>query len=248
MACVRLSTSVLVARTRATYHHGDLRNALVDAGAELAARGGPDAVTVRAAAKAVGVTPTAAYRHFAGHEELLEEVRQRAFATMAQAMRQHLESLPTSDDPVVDALRPLGAGGLGYVQFAITEPGFFRTAFHRKTAIDPETAERPDSPYAMLGAALDRLVDVGYLLPESRPMAELAAWSAVHGVATLIIDGPLGSLPDAELGEVVDRVLVTVALGIGDGPAADRVRPVIRSREWRQPGSLRTRQNGVGSG
>jgi AcrR family transcriptional regulator len=60
------------------YHHGDLRNALVAAAAELAAKGGPQSVTIRAAAREVGVTPTAAYRHFAGHEDLLNAAKECA--------------------------------------------------------------------------------------------------------------------------------------------------------------------------
>src|SRR5690242_15991484 len=68
---------------RATYHHGDLRNALIGAAADLAERGGPDAVTIRAAAREVGVTPTAAYRHFAGQADLVDAAKAEALQRMA---------------------------------------------------------------------------------------------------------------------------------------------------------------------
>jgi len=214
-----------VARTRPTYHHGDLRNALVRAGAELAERGGPESVTIRAAAKKVGVTPTAAYRHFAGHEELFQAVKEHAFDTLAKAMAHYLDSLEPVDDPVLDAVRRLNAAGRGYIRFARTEPGLFRTAFFRGATLpDGEEAERPDNPFGMLGAVLDRLADVGYLAPHSRPMAELAAWSAAHGVAMMIIDGPLREMPKAEQDQVVDRVLTVLTHGLGDGPAAAPMR------------------------
>src|SRR4051794_6031513 len=85
---------------RATYHHGDLRNALVSAAADLAERGGPDAVTVRAAARAAGVTPTAAYRHFAGHAELLDAAKHEALERMAVMILEVLGEPPADSDPV----------------------------------------------------------------------------------------------------------------------------------------------------
>ncbi|HUJ07119.1 MAG TPA: TetR family transcriptional regulator, partial [Streptosporangiaceae bacterium] len=63
---------------RTSYHHGDLPNALADAATEMARVGGPDAIVLRAAARAAGVSAAAAYRHFADHDELLQVVRERA--------------------------------------------------------------------------------------------------------------------------------------------------------------------------
>src|SRR5262245_47526362 len=103
------------ASTRSAYHHGDLRNALIRAAAELAREGGPRSVTIRAAARAVNVTPTAAYRHFAGHEELLEATKERAMEQMAATMNAELARLPDEPDPVRRGLRNLSAVGLGYL-------------------------------------------------------------------------------------------------------------------------------------
>jgi AcrR family transcriptional regulator len=89
--------------SRSGYHHGDLRNALVDAASKLAERGGPDAVTIRAAAREVGVTPTAAYRHFSGHEGLLEAAKYASLRRMTKAMRRRLAAVPdggSDADPI----------------------------------------------------------------------------------------------------------------------------------------------------
>ncbi|GAB3905144.1 hypothetical protein GCM10029964_099960 [Kibdelosporangium lantanae] len=111
------------------YHHGDLRNALIEAAATLAEKNGPHAVTVRAAARAAGVTPTAAYRHFENHDQLVRAVTLQSRERMADSMLAQVNALPEVDDPVRAALSYLAAVARGYIQFATSEPGLFRTAF-----------------------------------------------------------------------------------------------------------------------
>lgn len=208
------------------YHHGDLRNALIEAAARLARTGGPDAVTVRAAAREVGVTPTAAYRHFAGHEELLGAAQECALENLTKAMRKELSELPpSSTDPGAElegALRELAALGRGYINFALTESGQFRTVFsaHGKV-LDQEEALQEGSSFAMLMGALDRLVEIGYLPADKRPMAEVAAWAMMHGVASLL-DGPLRQWP-AELREAaITQAMLVIAHGLaGSGLPED---------------------------
>jgi AcrR family transcriptional regulator len=204
------------------YHHGDLRNALLRAGAQLAEEGGPDAVAIRAAARLVGVSPTAAYRHFADHAELLEAVRHLAAERVSAAMKRYLRRLPAGDDPVADAVARLRSTGRGYIHFALTEPGLFRTAFFGDPADAP--AHRPDGsgPFGMLCAALDNLVEVGYLAAEDRPLAEFAAWSTVHGLAVLLIDGPLRAVPKREREAIIDRALSIVERGLATGQRGGR--------------------------
>jgi AcrR family transcriptional regulator len=214
-------------RTRTRYHHGDLRNALLRAAARLAEREGPAAVTIRSAARAVGVTPTAAYRHFAGQQELLSAVKDEAFTSLGQAMLHYLERLPESGDPVLDAVRRAVAMGRGYVRFAVAEPGMFRTAFVRPASPPPEKAQRPGDPFGLLARGLDELVKVGYLAPESRPMAEFAAWAAVHGLAVMLIDGELADLPEEARALAVHRTLLMLVHGLADGEHAEPVRSSI---------------------
>jgi len=190
------------------YHHGDLRNALVHAAAELAETGGPEAVTVRAAARHVGVTPTAAYRHFTNHEELLNAAQEQAQQTLFGAMAETMASLA----PEADAITRLGAVGRGYITFALREPGLFRTAFCGDQA--------PSPAFDLLAEVLDELVAVGFLDPADRPDAEYAAWSTVHGMASLIIDGVLDDLDDAAKDQAIRRTLAVIERGLATGPNA----------------------------
>lgn len=191
------------------YHHGDLRNALVHAAAELAETGGPEAVTVRAAARHVGVTPTAAYRHFTNHEELLDAAQEQAQRTLFGAMAETMADLGPQAHPITR----LGAVGRGYITFALREPGLFRTAF----CGDQQT---PSPAFELLAGVLDELVAVGFLDPADRPDAEYAAWSSVHGMASLIIDGVLDDLDDAGKDQAIRRTLAVIERGLATGPKA----------------------------
>lgn len=198
-------------KPRGTYRHGDLRRALVEAGVALARDGGPDAVVLREATRRAGVVPNAAYRHFASRDELLQAVRASALAALALAMVDELRRLPPPGDAVAFARASLRAIGAAYIGFAQKEPGLFRTAF-AGAAIVATTPDRGGEthanpgPFQLLGAALDLLVRAGALPPERRPGAEYLAWSAVHGLSMLVIDGPLRRLTRR------DRAVVTRAL------------------------------------
>jgi AcrR family transcriptional regulator len=195
------------------YHHGQLREALVDAGLETARADGPEAVVLRAATRAAGVTPNAAYRHFADREELLGAVAASCIVLLAELVEKRLAELDPETDPVEHTWQRLMVAGHAYVEFALTEPGWFKTAFGSN---HPDEASIPfeHNPFAILSGILDELVEVGALPAERRPGAEYAAWSAVHGISTLIIDGPLADLPSEERDAAVEKVLSTVVTGL----------------------------------
>jgi AcrR family transcriptional regulator len=213
--------------SRDTYRHGDLRQALLEAGVELARVGGPDAVVLREATRRVGVSPNAAYRHFADHRALLEAVSDAAQALVADAME---EDLAVATAALVDAIggssltadlarAHLRAVGSGYLRFARAEPGLFRAAFSVPRVLDradsPAKAGRGGrTPFELLTLALDEHVGAGILPAERRPHAEFLAWSAVHGLATLMIDGPLRGLHADLLGGVEQRLLDMVEQGL----------------------------------
>jgi AcrR family transcriptional regulator len=96
--------------TRASYHHGDLRHALLTAGIELAREGGPDAVVLREATRRVGVSPNAAYRHFADREALLADVCDAAQATLAAAIDEKFAAVPSTDAPPTSPSRSTSPG------------------------------------------------------------------------------------------------------------------------------------------
>ena len=204
---------------RGTYRHGDLRRALIEAGIELARGGGPDAVVLREATRRAGVAPNAAYRHFANRRELLQAVRSAALSALAVAMEAELAELPRTGDAAGFARASLRAIGTGYLRFAWAEPGLFRTAFavpsERRDAVDPDKAGHSGlDPFELLGAALDRLVAAGVLPERRRPGAEYLAWSAVHGLAMLVIDGPLRDLPATQADAIGQRLLDMVEKGL----------------------------------
>jgi AcrR family transcriptional regulator len=204
---------------RATYRHGDLRRALLEAGIELARNGGPDAVVLREATRRAGVVPNAAYRHFASRHDLLQAVRAAALSALAVAMEAELSRLRRRGSAADFARAGLRAIGTAYLRFAQNEPGLFQTAF--SVPGDPETAADPAKtgksgldPFQLLGAALDRLVAAGVLPPERRPGAEYLAWSAVHGLAMLVLDGPLHRLTRAQQRTIGQRLLDMVEQGL----------------------------------
>ncbi|MCX5557781.1 TetR/AcrR family transcriptional regulator [Streptomyces sp. NBC_00038] len=207
---------------KSRYHHGDLRNALIEAALELAAEGGPERVVLREAARSVGVSPTAAYRHFSGQGDLLEAVKTRGQLALADSMVEAVRALPALDDPGEEAVRRTEAIGRGYVRFAIEHPGLYRTAFCRTSGEDDDDftglevpEDRPEfAAFAQLSEALDVLVTAGRMRPENRPAAEVAAWSGVHGLSLLILDGPLARLPADQRDVVVERTLTAIVAGL----------------------------------
>lgn len=204
---------------RSTYRHGDLRRALLEAGIALAREGGPDAVVLREATRRVGVVPNAAYRHFDSQLALLKAVRAAALAGVARAMEAEIAALGPAVETAAYARARLRAVGAGYMGFALTQTGLFRTAF----AVRFELADQADpmntgdsglDPYQLLADALDRLMRAGVLPAENREGAEFLAWSAVHGMAMLAIDGPLRVLAPAQVAALGQRLLNMVEKGL----------------------------------
>jgi AcrR family transcriptional regulator len=211
--------------SRGAYHHGDLPNALADAATDLARGGGPEAIVLREAARRVGVSAAAAYRHFVGHGELLQAVKHRALAALADAMQAGLDSGEPLADPAQDAVRRFRNLGTAYVGFAIENPGLFHTAFCRGDvpAGDVPAGEvtariAATRPYQIVSGSLDELVTVGLLDPARRPMAPIAFWAGVHGLATLLVDGPLAALSPAEQAGAIQHTLDILSDGIGSPP------------------------------
>ena len=204
---------------RRTYHHGDLRQALLEAGIALARDGGPGAVVLREATRRAGVVPNAAYRHFASRDALLQAVRSAALSALAVAMERELSRVRGAGAQADVARASLRAIGIAYLRFARTEPGLFRMAF--SVPGDPEVARSPAmagrsglNPFQLLGVALDRMVEAGVLSAERRTGAEYLAWSAGHGLAMLALEGPLRRLSRADLRRIEQRLLTMVEQGL----------------------------------
>ena len=188
---------------KTSYHHGDLRAALIDAGLQLTRAGGPEALTIREATRRVGVSPNAAYRHFADREALLRAVATAIQSRMVARMQSSVRRRGSSE--------LLRAVGVGYIKFALDEPGWFTTAFFGSDG-PSETAFAP--PYIALVEALDAMVNAGALPPERRDGAEWPCWAAVHGFAELALHGPLRNASRRQVESLAGRTVDDIIAGL----------------------------------
>ncbi len=192
------------------YHHGDLRTALVDAAVAAAREGGEAAVGLNRLATGVGVSASAAYRHFPrGLPELLVAVGDVGRRELAAHIALRIAQTPPSDDPGHAAQRRFRASGQAYVEYVLEQPGLFQVACRH----DEGRAGDAD-PYALLAQCVDALVDTAVLPEQRRADAPAAAWASVHGLALLLTEGPLRRLPPARRTAVVDRTLDMVQRGL----------------------------------
>lgn len=203
---------------RKTFRHGDLRNALIAAGLEMARVGGPTAVILREATRQAGVSPNAAYRHFASQAELLDAVRSACISRVAAAIEEEMKKHKPGRDPQAFARKSLRAVGIGYLGFAMREPGMFRTAFSVPPSVHSRnpahTAAMGLNPFQLLSLALDRMLESGLLSKQVRQDAEYLAWSTVHGLALLVLEGPLHKMPRERALELGERLVVMVERGL----------------------------------
>lgn len=196
------------APVRESYHHGDLPAALKRAAVSLIARNGLEEFSLREAALAVGVSPSAAYRHFEDKSALLRVIAQDAFAEMGQRFQAAKDSVRGKGARAARAR--FIAQGHAYVGFALEQPERFAVMFGPYGAGrslgtqpgDPSEAATVDlcdnqpgavSPYAALSCTLDELTKAGLIDPARREGAELLVWSAIHGLSTLLVSGALKS-------------------------------------------------------
>ncbi len=190
---------------------------------ELARAGGPDAVVLRDVQRMAGVSNSAAYRHYADRDALLNAVTAQAEARLADAMVARLNGVPNRGPKATRALARVRATGQGYVDFALAEPGLFRTAFaaddsresaHSRAGDDIDAVVNEHHPFQILVRCIDELVTTGVLSADRRDGLDEAAWAAVHGLATLFIDGPLGAADAARQQLITDRLLDVIAEGL----------------------------------
>ena len=167
---------------RATYHHGDLRAALVAAAEGLLSDGMP--LSLRSVAKAAGVSHAAPYHHFANHEALMAAVAARGFADLAAAMEgAHQQG---------DTAATLIGHCVAYVAFALARPAVFRLMFSpllQSKADHPALLAEADRSFEVLRQAAQAHA------PEGGDELALAGWSMAHGLACLAIDGALSAAP-----------------------------------------------------
>jgi AcrR family transcriptional regulator len=195
-----------VARTRSTYHHGDLRRSMVAAATRLLDRHGPAGVTLRGAARLAGVSQAAPYRHFAGKEALLAAVAAEAFLALKDSCAAAVEADPG------DAVHRLDVVAVAYVRYAVEHPARYRLMW----APSPRGRDHPVLAEAARTTADPLLVALSACLPEgaigdSTMQRLFVLWSLLHGIAGLILDE---QVPHEVLETVSLEALVQTAMQV----------------------------------
>ncbi|MEV0729868.1 TetR/AcrR family transcriptional regulator [Polymorphospora sp. NPDC050346] len=185
------------------YHHGDLRAALLTQARVLLDRDGADAISFRAVARAAGVSPTAPYNHFANRRDLLAALAVEGFTALAERQRAAATTGPAGAARLV-------ALGRAYLDFAAQQPQLYRLMFGTGVQhwhdIPAVAAAKTASFQPIRTTITEHHAARGSV--ESIEIAAVGAWSYVHGLAMLLIDG---SLDRAREG-VAGTDLATVAL------------------------------------
>jgi AcrR family transcriptional regulator len=203
------------------YHHGNLRSALVETALRLVAERGPEGFSLREAAREVGVSPGAAYRHFADKAALLTALAVDGHARLAAAMERAVARLPGPPGTKAHAVAAMIAIGEAYVEHAVRHPSHFRVMFGPcmiEEGFAPGCAPSGRDAFQILVDALDGLVAAGAVGAKERAGAEIGAWAGVHGLAALLVDGAL-ELSARQRGDALLAVTRTFLLGLGCDPA-----------------------------
>ena len=172
------------------YHHGNLRQALIEGALGLIAAKGPTGFTLSEAAKQAGVTPAAVYRHFDGREDLIAEVARQGYEIFADLM----EFAYASGQP--SALASFEATGRAYLAFARRYPGHYIAMFESGISVNrtPELALAATRANGVLERAADELSE--HIPPGKRPPAAMFSahiWALSHGVVELFARGNPGT-------------------------------------------------------
>ncbi|WP_271395571.1 TetR/AcrR family transcriptional regulator [Neomicrococcus lactis] len=205
------------------YHHGNLREELVRVGLELAHEGGASAIKLREAARRIGVSPSAAYRHFDGQEGLASAVKAEILHQLTQAMSAEVEALPEGATP----LEKICAAGHGFFDFAINSVGLY-------PALMETVKELPHLSDELRPKVNGELTAIEEALPSDRyPFtyiltlvaqtnvhegeltdATLVMWAAVDGMSTLCSTGALRNEPVESKTRLFDLAMRSMVSGL----------------------------------
>lgn len=170
---------------KAAYHHGNLRQALMDAALINIAQQGSDKLSLRALARQVGVSQAAPYRHFEDKISLLSALASDGFNRLATDMKLAMGDI--EHDPVGAFQR----GGQAYVKFAQQNPETYRLMYSMKIGEfdDEEMINGHHEAYWLLEKTVNAGLSSGAFKALDKDAIVLASWSMVHGYAQLVIDG-----------------------------------------------------------
>jgi AcrR family transcriptional regulator len=196
------------------YQHGDLREALIDAGVKLLLEGGADKLSLRGAAQLAGVSHAAPYRHYRDKSALIAAIAERGFRLLTAKMCAQLEASGARK-----AGRKLVALGVGYVMFGMEHPAYLQLifgGFRSHADMTPELAAAGAEAYVVLRDTVAAGISSGELRKAEVDDVTLACWSIVHGLSMLLIHGAIPKPDTSQLeAALVERLLGVLEQGIG---------------------------------
>jgi AcrR family transcriptional regulator len=188
--------------SKKNYHHGDLRQALINTAIALVAEQGIMNWSLREVARRIGVSHTAPYRHFADRDALLAAVGKKGFQELCEHLQETLAKIPNKPDERLQAI------GIAYVQYAIAHPCEYEVMFRYSPKDEsqyPALTEAGSKAFAILVDAIALGQEVGVFRQENPRELALVAWSLVHGLSMLAIDGQL-KIPEGKTIEAMALV------------------------------------------
>ena len=197
------------------YHHGDLRAALLEHAGKILRAEGLEALTLRAVARAAGVSQTAPYRHFADRRALMGAIAAEGFGELHRAMGEAMAH---------------GGGregfkgiALAYVHFAVANPALYRVMFGPEVANTSDLPELATASRASLGfvqSGLEQLQAAGLVRAGDAAVMAISLWAALHGTVSLILDGQAETVTDIDTLVQATAQLVMFGLAPRSGPSS----------------------------
>ncbi|MFN3231136.1 MAG: TetR/AcrR family transcriptional regulator [Alphaproteobacteria bacterium] len=182
---------------KAGYHHGSLRDALIEAAHDLVSQKGEDGFTMADACRAAGVSTAAPYRHFSDREDLINALAEKGFDILADRTR------VARDGHKAGSIESIIAMGQAYVSFAVDESALFRIMFGRH-AHSHEGDQVDSECFAVLLEAVQNFLEVHPMLKQPVMSVAVPLWTIVHGAASLLIDKNFAVIaPDTDVDALV---------------------------------------------
>lgn len=174
--------------TRNTYHHGDLKNALIQAGIETLAQEGVGGLTLRKVARKAGVSHAAPYAHFADKQALIAAISTEGYR------RFQAQVLESNQRYASDPRRQFIEAAWVYLKFALDDPAHFRITFSGIVENEqdyPALVEASEQSFEIVVGIVLRCQGAGFLSPEPPDLLSVSVWSAVHGLASLLLNNQI---------------------------------------------------------